>query len=307
MDYTLIRKQIIISIFSVDELFEKMVLKGGNALAVHGINSRTSKDIDLSIEKDWKENEKYYSEIIKKSLFKHFDEIDLYMFDYNFLKKPKNISKEKEGFWGGYKVVFKLIDKKLKEKLEKKAKNPEKLIDSLRKQAQKIGKTDNSKKFHIDISKYEVCYHKVELSKKDFDFIPVHIYSKSALVIEKLRAICQQSVEYQKQLKVSRRPRARDFYDIHEVIETSYKNKIDDPIFFFSDDDLNLVEQIFKIKKVPLKLLKEIEIDKDFHESDSENLFEVIAIGSNPKEFEYYFNYVVDLAKKLLERIKKRT
>jgi predicted nucleotidyltransferase component of viral defense system len=303
MDYKLIRKQIIISIFAVDELFETMVLKGGNALMAYGISTRTSKDIDFSIEDDWRENSEHYSQLIEKSLIKNFDDIGFYLFDYKFLKSPKIMSEDKEGFWGGYTVVFKLIDKKLKKEIEKKCTDQEKIIENLRKQAKNISQNDNSKKFHIDISKFEICNHKDLMIDENFNYIPIHIYSKAALVIEKLRAICQQSHYYQELLKVSRRPRARDFYDIYEIIEQSFQDTRKDSINFFSNNDISLIKEIFKIKKVPLELLKKIETDRNFHKSSANNLFEQIEVAIEHEEFDYYFDYVADLGKKLFKKI----
>jgi len=47
-------KLTIVALFSDDELFGQLVLKGGNALSlVYGLSSRSSLDLDFSIEKDF--------------------------------------------------------------------------------------------------------------------------------------------------------------------------------------------------------------------------------------------------------------
>jgi predicted nucleotidyltransferase component of viral defense system len=54
MDFAEIRRLTIVALFSDDQLFEQLVLKGGNALSlVYGLSSRTSLDLDFSIEKDF--------------------------------------------------------------------------------------------------------------------------------------------------------------------------------------------------------------------------------------------------------------
>jgi predicted nucleotidyltransferase component of viral defense system len=54
MDFAKIRRTTIIALFADDELSERLTLKGGNALSlIHGITSRTSLDLDFSIEEDF--------------------------------------------------------------------------------------------------------------------------------------------------------------------------------------------------------------------------------------------------------------
>ena len=66
-----VRKMIIISLFADDDLYEKFVLKGGNALLVHGINVRGSTDVDISMSDDFKGDE---LEIIRETLKHNLDE-----------------------------------------------------------------------------------------------------------------------------------------------------------------------------------------------------------------------------------------
>jgi len=54
MDFAAVRRLAIVALFSDDQLFEQIVLKGGNALRlVYGLSPRTSLDLDFSIEKDF--------------------------------------------------------------------------------------------------------------------------------------------------------------------------------------------------------------------------------------------------------------
>ena len=54
MDLDQLRRVIITAIFSDDELLETLVLKGGSALSlIHGIGTRSSLDLDFSIDGDF--------------------------------------------------------------------------------------------------------------------------------------------------------------------------------------------------------------------------------------------------------------
>lgn len=57
LDYDQIRRIAITAVFSDDYLFERVVLKGGNPLALAlGISGRTSLDLDFSIENDFEDS-----------------------------------------------------------------------------------------------------------------------------------------------------------------------------------------------------------------------------------------------------------
>ena len=54
MDFADVRRLTIVALFSDDQLFEQIVLKGGNALnLVYGLSPRTSLDLDFSMESDF--------------------------------------------------------------------------------------------------------------------------------------------------------------------------------------------------------------------------------------------------------------
>jgi hypothetical protein len=56
MDFVEIRRTAIVALFSDDTLFELLVLKKCDALAlVYGLGSRASLDVDMSIDGDFKE------------------------------------------------------------------------------------------------------------------------------------------------------------------------------------------------------------------------------------------------------------
>src|SRR5690606_4015616 len=111
MDLKEIRRLVIIALFSDDEMMEKLVLKGGNALdIVYGIGARTSLDIDLSIAQDFVDLEDAKQRIFQ-SLRDRFDAAGYIVFDERFEPRPRKVLEESNDKWGGYAIEFKLIDR----------------------------------------------------------------------------------------------------------------------------------------------------------------------------------------------------
>ena len=55
-----VKRLALVAMFSDDELMEKLVLKGGNALGlIHNVNGRMSFDIDMSMEDEFSHEEFY--------------------------------------------------------------------------------------------------------------------------------------------------------------------------------------------------------------------------------------------------------
>ncbi len=118
--------------------------------------------------------------------------------------------------------------------------------------------------------------------QKRADYYTIYVYTPAMLAIEKLRAICQQMPEYE--IRGHRRPRARDFYDIHIILT---KVGID----FTKQESQELIRNIFAAKKVPLRLLGLIERQREFHRPDWPA---VAAVVKGPvKDFDFYFDFVV--------------
>src|SRR5262245_23537345 len=102
-----VRRRILIALFSDDELMDALVLKGGNALAiVHKVGSRSSIDMDFSIEDKFVDLEKTKARIFN-ALRREFDSIDYAVFDEKFSVKPSRPSDQPD-WWGGYIAEFKL-------------------------------------------------------------------------------------------------------------------------------------------------------------------------------------------------------
>jgi len=146
-----IRKLVIISMFTNDYLLDKFVLKGGNALnLIYNIDERSSIDIDLSIESDFKKDKlKLVKKILKNNLEDNFIRKDLIVFDFEFRPRPSRPVNRNKEFWGGYRINFKIIDKDTYKLYEGD-------LDSIRRDSVVVG-PNNIRKLKIDISKYEIC------------------------------------------------------------------------------------------------------------------------------------------------------
>ena len=103
-----IKRRVIVAMFTDDDLMERLVLKGGNALdVVYGLSSRASVDVDLSM--DGELEERVLKERILKALNSTFAEAGYVVFDFKFRSVPLMLSNDLKDFWGGYRVQFKLI------------------------------------------------------------------------------------------------------------------------------------------------------------------------------------------------------
>ncbi len=273
-----IRRSIIKAICSDPELFNILVLKGGNALGlIHEIGHRASVDIDFSMEKEFADDLST-EQIFKNALSHEFLKYDLIVFDEHLSKLPKKGSKIPE--WGGYKFEFKLIEsekwKKLNGNLEK-----------LRIQSFRVDSKNSSQKFKIDISTFEFIAEK-ELA--EIDEVTCYVYSPAMIAIEKLRAICQQMDGYPG--NAHKTPRARDFFDIYKIIQaraldlTSSANRL-------------LLIEIFKAKDVPLTFLARIPQVREFHSADWLAVKDSIPFDDQSYDFDYYFDFLVKQVEKL--------
>jgi len=271
MDLDKIRKLTITALFSDDALFDQLVLKGGNALSlVYGISSRTSLDLDFSIEEDFHDIEETKARIYK-ALRDRFSSVGLVVFDETFDARPGRPRADQDDRCGGYYLVFKLIEANKHAAMRGN-------VDALRRQALIVG-PDQQRKFSVDISKFEYCAGKI---KTELDNYTIHVYTPAMLAVEKLRAICQQMPEYK--LIGNPRPRARDFYDIH-LIGTQAGVELN------SSGCLDLIPAIFIAKDVPLRLISQIPNQREFHRPDWPAV--QASVLGKLDEFDYYFDFVV--------------
>ena len=277
-----IKRIAVTAMFSDDELFDRLVLKGGNALRlIHRLGTRASLDLDFSMQLDWPEDAETFFRRVEKALTSTFRQNGYAVFDVRMEEKPKAISKDMASFWGGYAVEFKLIPLAQFELYASE-------LNELRRHAVSIGQ---GKKFLIDVSRFEYVVGKREV---DFDGYRIFVYSPQMIVCEKLRAICQQTPEYGRVISRDRpgSARARDFVDIH-VLMTSLD------LDFALEQTQETLSGMFLAKKVPLSLLGKIEAYREFHRTDFPAVLATVDAGAKLEAFDYYFDFVLALVAKL--------
>lgn len=279
------RKLVILAIFSDDELSKLFSLKGGSALdLIHKITYRSSMDVDVAMQDDIASEDMIVIEKkLETALQNTFNEYDppYSIFQFKFEKRPFKENVKAKKFWGGYRVEFK-IRKGIHPIHD--LPNPQKAA----REAEIINPVSQSKKFIIDISKYEFT----EPSEfKDLEGYSIKVYTLEMIVYEKLRAICQKLPEYEyAQEPIKARP--KDFYDIYMIM----KNQ---PHIKFEFLKLDILKEFFYKKAVPLNLLFKIQqykksvfdegieqLEKTLHNTElidfeSEKIFEFIIDGIN--------------------------
>lgn len=289
-----IKKLVIKALFSNEYLYDSIVLKGGTALEILDLSGRSSIDIDLSLESDFdKDDLPKIESSIHESLSIQFNTIDLDVFDVKLKESPKKLDESKIGFWGGYDIEFKIHS------MEKIKEFKEGLIDidNLRRNSICLD-SNHSKKFQIDISKFEFCNNK---DKFDLDGCKIYIYTPIMLVYEKIRALCQQTDEYKNLHKVKISPRPRDFYDIYTILESDHLDYIHDDLML--EDNLNMLKEIFKIKQVPLKLMEEVVNQREYHRSEFNKVENTVLDINDLESFDFYFDYTTRLMSKIYNHI----
>lgn len=280
---TELKRQIITSLFSDDELLEHLVLKGGNAVdLVHGVAQRASLDLDFSLASDFPYELEIMESRFRALLERGLGEVGYVVIDLKLAPRPGSIAPDLKDFWGGYALEFKLVTETDFEQLKN---DPR----SLRMAAQDIG-PNHRKLFKVDFSKHEFCEGKQTDNIQGFR---IWVYTPTMIVCEKLRAICQQMPEYKKTIRsLQARPRARDFFDIFALIEGS-------DVVLESTQAEELLRGMFSAKRVPLGLLAQIDEHREFHRSDFEAVKATVKPGIDLKRFDFYVDYVVNQVARL--------
>lgn len=299
MDYYLnlteIKKIVIKSLFANDFLYDCLVLKGGTALEILGFNQRASRDIDFSMEGSFEKGDlENIKESIEKSLKSTFNEKGLDVIDLKLSESPTKMSAKKEKYWGGYDLEFKITDSKDYNLFEK----GEIKIDDLRRRSKTIDSSSQKRKFQVDISRYEFCENKKMM---ELDGYQIYIYSPLMIVYEKLRAICQQDRSYKESEGVNISSRARDFFDIHSILEDNHYSYLYEKTI--EKDNLEIIKEMFKLKKVPINNLALINKSREFHRETFTEVKDTATNHDNIETFDYYFDYVVRLAREILRSI----
>ncbi|MBK6993810.1 MAG: nucleotidyl transferase AbiEii/AbiGii toxin family protein [Lewinellaceae bacterium] len=286
IDLDKVKRLVVTALVTDDKLMEILVLKGGNALHLaYELAFRASLDLDFSMAKDFQDIQDIKRRM-EKSVAETFKKEGLHTLDFSFQSKPKVAQDETKDFWGGYAVKFKFIEAKKFNELGGEE------IQKARMNAIPVGKSTN---IEIDISKFEYVDDKIDI---DVDGYNVYVYAPRLLVLEKVRAICQQIPEYSQIIpSFSPRPRARDFYDIYTLLK---KFEID----LFSEESKEILMKVFDAKRVPYDLLKKMRANKEIHKQDFASLVDTISAEEKGKlkDFEFYFNYVIDIFEDIFDK-----
>ena len=274
-----LKRLVIIALFSNDDLMQTLVLKGGNLLdVVHGISTRPSKDVDLSMCGQFDDLEKA-RQAIEQALKGTLDEHGYLVFDVKLREAPPPewLTDDLKDFWGGYKADFKLIPKEQQKALGDN-------LDDMRRRAV-IVRDGGSTKFPIEISRNEYCEEKEAVL---LDGYTIYAYTPAMLICEKLRAICQQMPEYRAIVKGTPRSRGRDFLDIHNVAERF-------PLDFAEPRFRDTLRKVFAAKRVDVNLLRLVESPevKEFHRADFETIRDTVRPGEEVQSYDFYHSYVV--------------
>jgi hypothetical protein len=276
MDLTEIRRQIVISIASDDVLVELLVLKGGNALElIHRIGERASLDLDYSIREDFDNLHEIRGRIFS-ALNKRFSSLGLKLFDEKLDAKPRRTIPTRGTNWGGYSVTFKLIEKTKYDDLIRNG--GEKAIEGIRRDAL-LSDTNQGRTFSIEISKFEYCVGAQLSTIDDYD---CYVYTPAMIAAEKLRAICQQMPGQ----RSNPTPRPRDFYDITAIVRNDTQCSFSEPSF------QGLVTEMFAAKGVPLRLIGQIDSQREFHRQGWQAVEN--AVRGKLKPFDFYFDFVLE-------------
>lgn len=276
-----IKTYVVVAIFADPYFYDLLVLKGGNAIdLIYKRSARSSVDVDLSMEGAFDDEEELGKKLLN-ALNRIFNQEGFTVFDMNLKKQPATLSEDVATFWGGYCVKFKIIESEKYDQLSQS-------LNKLRRNAIMVGQKGT---FKIDISNYEYTTHKKE---SDLDGYTVYVYSEEMIVFEKLRALCQQMPEYKEIVHRGRdgAPRAKDFVDICTVIETSGLDIV-------HNNNKEIFLKIFEAKKVDVALLGKVDTTREFHKQDFQSVKDTVYPEEDIKDFDYYFEYVADLVKKL--------
>lgn len=280
----LIIRKVIIALFLDDRFFSRLALKGGNAIdIVYGLSGRASRDVDSSLRGRLDGQELVeFSDALARSFDKVFSDSPYEVFDFRFGEKPSSRSAGAPAFWGGYLAEFKIIERsrRIGSDLERK-----------RREALKIGK-NGAATFSVDFSHSEFIGDTTLAQLDDYD---IQVYSPEMIVFEKLRAICQQLPAYE---EVSgsqmRRPRARDFFDIHLLAQRQGEQ-------LFSAEKIQILDSVFEAKQVPLEYLDQIADSREYHRNDFTSVTSTVPKAEELKSFDFYFDYALSLVSRIQE------
>ena len=274
----------IIAVYSSSLLAKLLVLKGGSAMRMFDEqNTRLSVDADFSIENVLADAGRPVFQEMERCFVARFSAHGFEVIDFRANRRPKKLRKEFPDWWGGWACEFKLVDRKYSEKpLETRRRNA------------LIPEGSNSPKILIDLSEHEYCGKK---RTKIVQKTRIQAYSREMLVLEKMRAICQQHPDYT--YRQETKNRARDFYDIHALT-------IDVSDEFIRRCQHHLTE-VFAAKEVPLWILRDLWKDDIFIDEFRRGFDQVRdTVRGELYDFDIYLEHVRFLIQDICPEIPKR-
>jgi hypothetical protein len=280
------------AVFKDDYLQEHLTLKGGTLLdMVWKVTKRPSIDADFSIDTSISSTVDLaiFKIILQEALVREFelgiDGKSYELFDFELKEAPPSISEDLKSFWGGYTVLFKIIE--LDESLDLKAKRTKAVMVGKSKKKKHGNDIGLTAKYSIDISLHEICQED-RIEEKIGDVF-ISIYTPLMVVYEKIRAICQTNEKYKVVIRRGRQstPRTRDFYDIYQIVK---KLEID------VKSNVSLLKSMFSVKRVSLDYLEEIKEQRDYHGQNFDKIKATLEVDELEHDtFDPYFDFVVDL------------
>jgi len=267
-------KKTIIAIYSEPKPSVPLFLKGGSAMRLfYGLTSRLSIDVDFSVDKAVEDVSSLFN-AMKSKISRRFQELKYEAINFKWTRKPKSKHKDKPDWWGGWSFEFKLVS----------FDHSDKSIEIKRRNAL-IPEGANSSKIIVEISEHEYCKNG---RTKVINGVTILGYSRELIVLEKIRAICQQHPEYKFRLSKNR---ARDFYDIHELT----KNIDDD---FVHRCSLH-IESVFRAKEVPISFLNSL-WEEDFIDKQRRGFDQVKdTVQGKVDDFAFYLENLRFLVKEI--------
>lgn len=228
-------REIVLALYTSPQISTSLYLKGGTALHLsEKLDSRLSTDIDLSTP-DSVESEKELFREFTEVLSARFAKMGYDVIDAKHGKRPKRNTARTPKGWGGWQYLFKLSDIRHR-----------RITDQQRSKSAFVPEGASSSKIEIQVSENEYCG---SVRTIIIAGTRVAVYSGVLLILEKMRAICQQHSSY----KYSQgKNRARDYYDIFNLVQRHRKDSN-----FLKQLGLHL-NPVFEAKEVSLGLLDSI-------------------------------------------------
>jgi predicted nucleotidyltransferase component of viral defense system len=267
------------ALFKEDIFNESLYLKGGQALRLkEDLRFRFSADMDFSTPEKI-DDEKLFFDTAKELLQAEFFSHDLYLFDFKFTRRPRIKRNGTPDFWSGWEVQFKLIEKNKRTlSLE------DKRIQAL------VPEGSASPIIRLDISEHEYCGAVEKILVRS---VKVNVYSRTLLLLEKIRALCQRHPEYK---LTGNESRARDYYDIERLWNKVAKEQAEEK---FTKECKKHISKVFSAKGVSLEILNKI-FDPEFIEIQKSGWPSVKAtVSGKLDDFEFYNEVLKGIVDKL--------